>query len=169
MYLCLLQCLQLVTKTCRCGQKQKEVLCSKQYLCETKCSAMRDCNKHQCKRKVCVHLIIVLYNTLQIMPLLKKMLLHITIYPSFCFALRFENLSLNVLKEIPSIKKTYGEKECFINVSNDIRFMCYIWQCCDGNCPSCEQVCGKLLSCKNHKCASGCHRGKEIDWFTIYL
>lgn len=56
-YLCLLQCLQLVTKTCRCGQKQKEVLCSKQYLCETKCSAMRDCNKHQCKRKVCVHLI----------------------------------------------------------------------------------------------------------------
>lgn len=63
MYLCLLQCLQLVTKTCRCGQKQKEVLCSKQYLCETKCSAMRDCNKHQCKRKVCVHLIIVLYCT----------------------------------------------------------------------------------------------------------
>lgn len=46
-------CLQLVTKTCRCGQKQKEVLCSKQYLCETKCSAMRDCNKHQCKRKCC--------------------------------------------------------------------------------------------------------------------
>lgn len=72
MYFCLLQCLQLVTKTCRCGQKQKEVLCSKQYLCETKCSAMRDCNKHQCKRKVCVHLIIVLYSTFQIIPLLKK-------------------------------------------------------------------------------------------------
>jgi hypothetical protein len=48
----LMQCLQLVRKACRCGQKQKEVLCSKQYLCEIKCPRMRDCNKHQCKRKV---------------------------------------------------------------------------------------------------------------------
>lgn len=101
-----------MTKTCRCGQKQKEVLCSKQYLCETKCSAMRDCNKHQCKRKVCVHLIIVLY--VQYMAnysITKKKLLHIhvrvttCIFPSFSFVLRFENLILNVLKEILGIKK----------------------------------------------------------------
>lgn len=106
MYLCLLQCLQLVTKTCRCGQKQKEVLCSKQYLCETKCSAMRDCNKHQCKRKVCVHFIIVLYVQYIANYSITKMLLHLTIFPSFSFALRFENLILNVLKEILGIKKT---------------------------------------------------------------
>lgn len=115
-----------MTKTCRCGQKQKEVLCSKQYLCETKCSAMRDCNKHQCKRKVCVHFIIVLYSTLQIIPLLKENLLPISVFPSFSFALRYENLILNVLKEIPSIKKTNGGKEYSINVSKDLRFMWYI-------------------------------------------
>lgn len=127
MYLCLLQCLQLVTKTCRCGQKQKEVLCSKQYLCETKCSAMRDCNKHQCKRKVCVHFIIVLYVQYIANYSITKMLLHLTIFPSFSFALRFENLILNVLKEIPSIKKkTYGGKEYSINVSKDLRLIWYI-------------------------------------------
>lgn len=46
-----------------------------------------------------------MYSTLQIIPLL-KMLLHITIFPSLSFALRFENLILNVLKEILGIKKT---------------------------------------------------------------
>lgn len=54
------------------------------------------------------------------------MLLYIIIFFSFSFVLRFENFSLNVLKDIRSIKKKYGEKECLINVSKDIRFMCYI-------------------------------------------
>ncbi|XP_071087920.1 NF-X1-type zinc finger protein NFXL1-like [Haliotis cracherodii] len=75
-------CRQVTSKRCRCGQKQKEVLCSKEYLCDLKCSVMRDCGKHYCKRK-----------------------------------------------------------------------------CCDGSCPTCEQVCGKTLRCRNHKCASRCHRG----------
>lgn len=48
------------------------------------------------------------------------MLLHITIFPSFRFALRFKNLILNVLKEMLGIKKTYGGKEYSINVSKDL-------------------------------------------------
>ncbi|XP_041358190.1 NF-X1-type zinc finger protein NFXL1-like [Gigantopelta aegis] len=75
-------CLQVAQKCCRCGQRQKEVPCSKEYLCDIKCTNYRDCGKHQCKRK-----------------------------------------------------------------------------CCDGNCPPCEQICGKNLGCRNHKCASRCHRG----------
>ena len=47
-----LQCLQVRLKRCRCGQSQKEVLCSKEYLCEKRCTNLRDCGKHQCKRKV---------------------------------------------------------------------------------------------------------------------
>ncbi|KAL4665828.1 hypothetical protein H8959_000027 [Pygathrix nigripes] len=31
-----------------------EVLVKHPYLCETKCVKMRDCQKHQCRRKVCV-------------------------------------------------------------------------------------------------------------------
>jgi len=47
-----LQCRQMVKKRCRCGQKTKEIQCFKDYLCETKCTRMKDCRKHQCKRKV---------------------------------------------------------------------------------------------------------------------
>ncbi|KAJ8298481.1 hypothetical protein KUTeg_025012 [Tegillarca granosa] len=45
-------CRQMAVKTCRCGKKQKEVQCCKDYLCDIKCNNMRDCRKHQCKRKV---------------------------------------------------------------------------------------------------------------------
>ncbi|XP_076446589.1 NF-X1-type zinc finger protein NFXL1-like [Babylonia areolata] len=47
------QCLQVHLKRCRCSQSQKEVLCSKEYLCEKRCTNLRDCGKHQCKRKCC--------------------------------------------------------------------------------------------------------------------
>ncbi|KAK3100083.1 hypothetical protein FSP39_014538 [Pinctada imbricata] len=46
-------CRQMTKKRCRCGQKSKEVPCYKEYLCETKCTIMKDCKKHQCKRKCC--------------------------------------------------------------------------------------------------------------------
>ena len=43
----------MTVKRCRCkNQKEREVPCYKEYLCESKCSKMRDCGKHQCKRKV---------------------------------------------------------------------------------------------------------------------
>jgi len=46
-------CRQLSQKTCRCGQRSKELPCFKEYICETKCSKMKDCGKHQCKKKCC--------------------------------------------------------------------------------------------------------------------
>ncbi|XP_066250881.1 NF-X1-type zinc finger protein NFXL1 [Euwallacea similis] len=46
-------CLEIVTKSCRCGQHSKEIQCCKQYLCDTKCKKMKDCNKHPCNRKCC--------------------------------------------------------------------------------------------------------------------
>ncbi|KAF3825226.1 hypothetical protein GH733_005860, partial [Mirounga leonina] len=70
-----------VEKHCRCGKHTKRMPCHKPYLCETKCVKMRDCQKHQCRRK-----------------------------------------------------------------------------CCPGNCPPCDQNCGRTLGCRNHKCPSVCHR-----------
>ena len=46
------RCLQMSVKVCRCGKKTKSVLCSQEFLCETKCTTMRQCGRHQCKRKV---------------------------------------------------------------------------------------------------------------------
>lgn len=47
------QCLQMALKRCRCGRKEKSVPCSSEFLCEAKCSRMRQCGRHQCKRKCC--------------------------------------------------------------------------------------------------------------------
>ncbi|KAL1517103.1 hypothetical protein ABEB36_000911 [Hypothenemus hampei] len=46
-------CLEVVEKSCRCGQHSKEIQCCKQYLCETKCKKIKDCGKHPCNRKCC--------------------------------------------------------------------------------------------------------------------
>uniref|UniRef100_A0A2K6NYH5 Nuclear transcription factor, X-box binding like 1 n=1 Tax=Rhinopithecus roxellana TaxID=61622 RepID=A0A2K6NYH5_RHIRO len=46
-------CRQEVEKHCRCGKHTKRMPCHKPYLCETKCVKMRDCQKHQCRRKCC--------------------------------------------------------------------------------------------------------------------
>ncbi|KAL9973519.1 hypothetical protein ACROYT_G019988 [Oculina patagonica] len=46
-------CRQLVTKSCRCGKREKNVLCSQEFLCEVKCLKMRQCERHPCKRKCC--------------------------------------------------------------------------------------------------------------------
>jgi len=46
-------CRQVVTKRCRCGAKEKSIPCFQEFLCETKCTRMRSCGKHPCKRKCC--------------------------------------------------------------------------------------------------------------------
>ena len=46
------QCRQLCVKVCRCGKKEKSVLCSSEYLCDIRCTTLRQCGSHQCKRKV---------------------------------------------------------------------------------------------------------------------
>ncbi|XP_048365599.1 NF-X1-type zinc finger protein NFXL1 [Sphaerodactylus townsendi] len=46
-------CRQEVEKQCRCGKHSKQMPCHRPYLCESKCAKIRDCQKHQCKRKCC--------------------------------------------------------------------------------------------------------------------
>lgn len=47
-----LQCLVIIKKKCRCGMHEKELPCSKEFTCETKCKQTKDCEKHPCNRKV---------------------------------------------------------------------------------------------------------------------
>lgn len=47
-------CLVSVKKNCRCGKTEKEILCSKDFLCETKCKNTLECGKHPCNRKVSI-------------------------------------------------------------------------------------------------------------------
>ena len=50
----------MAVKRCRCGQRQKELPCNKDYQCETKCPKVKDCHRHPCKRKVRLTLCIFL-------------------------------------------------------------------------------------------------------------
>ena len=54
-------CLQSITKRCKCGQYEKEVLCSKEFTCATKCRRMRDCGVHTCNKKVNVKIVFSLF------------------------------------------------------------------------------------------------------------
>lgn len=47
------KCLQMSTKKCRCGHREKSLPCTKEYLCDTKCNKTRPCTRHQCKRRCC--------------------------------------------------------------------------------------------------------------------
>lgn len=55
-------CLQSVEKHCRCGQKKKSVLCSQDFLCDSRCQRIRQCGRHQCRKKVnkCVEVCLLL-------------------------------------------------------------------------------------------------------------
>ena len=42
----------MVRKKCRCGKREREIQCYKEFQCDVKCAKLRDCAVHQCKRKV---------------------------------------------------------------------------------------------------------------------
>ncbi|KAF6263962.1 hypothetical protein COO60DRAFT_1292737 [Scenedesmus sp. NREL 46B-D3] len=50
---CSKTCRELVTKTCRCGRTEKQVLCHTDVRCDSKCTNMRACGRHACKRRCC--------------------------------------------------------------------------------------------------------------------
>lgn len=56
------QCLEVVTKTCRCGSFSKELPCVKEFHCNKKCPQMRLCGRHLCNKKCCNCLITNNYN-----------------------------------------------------------------------------------------------------------
>merc|ERR1712137_170272 len=47
------KCRMHIVKHCRCGANHKSVQCWQEFLCEKKCSRLRDCKRHQCRRKCC--------------------------------------------------------------------------------------------------------------------
>ncbi|XP_028824270.1 NF-X1-type zinc finger protein NFXL1-like [Denticeps clupeoides] len=46
-------CRQEVEKQCRCARYSRFMPCHKEYICETKCTRNRSCQRHQCRRKCC--------------------------------------------------------------------------------------------------------------------
>lgn len=47
------ECIERVTAPCRCGKRQLAKLCGQDGVCTVKCNLMRNCQRHQCKKRCC--------------------------------------------------------------------------------------------------------------------
>ncbi len=46
-------CRTTVEKTCLCGRMTKTILCQETFKCERRCTEMKSCGRHPCKRRCC--------------------------------------------------------------------------------------------------------------------
>ncbi|XP_064636261.1 NF-X1-type zinc finger protein NFXL1-like [Lineus longissimus] len=160
-------CREMMIKRCRCGARQKEVQCYKDYQCETRCNKMKDCGRHQCKKKCCDG---------KCPPCDQQCGRHLGCKnhkcKSRCHTGRCYPCPLTVqvkcfcghtVVKIPcGREKTTPPPRC--------RGKCKIPPTCHhpsrephrchfGNCPPCRQTCDKDLPECDHKCPSSCHSG----------
>ncbi|CAL8460554.1 g83 [Coccomyxa elongata] len=50
---CSATCRAMAEKSCACGKTQKLVPCAEPFRCERRCTAMRACGRHACKKRCC--------------------------------------------------------------------------------------------------------------------
>ncbi|MEW5303405.1 MAG: hypothetical protein WDW38_001729 [Sanguina aurantia] len=50
---CSKNCRDTVARSCRCGKMQKAVRCGEELRCERRCTGVRACGRHPCKRRCC--------------------------------------------------------------------------------------------------------------------
>ncbi|KAK9820436.1 hypothetical protein WJX72_010343 [[Myrmecia] bisecta] len=50
---CSATCRAITIKSCACGRTQKQAPCFENFRCERRCTNMKPCGRHQCKRRCC--------------------------------------------------------------------------------------------------------------------
>ncbi|XP_071489644.1 NF-X1-type zinc finger protein NFXL1-like [Diadema antillarum] len=157
-------CLQMSRKKCRCGAREKTLPCQEEYKCDHKCTKMRNCYKHQCKRRCCSG---------DCPPCEQKCNKYLPCgnhkCPSLCHPGRCypcplmvelkcrcgsAKMSVRCGRE-KTIKPPKCKKPCLIppDCHHKVRdpHTCHF-----NKCPPCKQVCGKVFPC-GHTCPKKCH------------
>ncbi|XP_071950341.1 NF-X1-type zinc finger protein NFXL1-like [Antedon mediterranea] len=157
-------CRQMTVKKCRCGHKEKSVPCAKTFLCDVKCSVVRNCGRHQCKRKCCDN---------HCPPCEQPCGRNLTCrnhkclakcHKGLCYPCReISKISCNcnqtVLKvrcgmdratKPPRCKQPCSTPPNCHHVKRE-RHHCHF-----GRCPPCRQLCNNQLTC-GHSCPAACH------------
>ena len=168
-------CLQMVTKQCRCSQsrgekgRRKELPCTKEYICETKCKKMRDCRRHACNRKCCIGDCPACEQPCNKQLSCKNHKCASRCHPSRCYP-------CNETKEVScycghsrflvpcgmerSTKPPRCRNKC--KAPTDCHHASRVTHSCHfGPCPGCRQVCEKSLKC-GHNCLSPCHDNVKV-------
>ena len=169
-------CLQMVKKQCRCSQvlgnvkgRWKEVPCTKEFTCETKCKKMRDCRKHACNRKCCIGDCPPCEQPCNKQLSCKNHKCASRCHPSSCYP-------CNQTKEIScfcghsrflvpcGMERVTKPPKCRIKCKEPPN--CHHpsrapHSCHFGTCPPCRQICDKELKC-GHKCQANCHDNVKV-------
>jgi NF-X1-type zinc finger protein NFXL1 len=163
------QCLEVVTKTCRCGSFSKEIPCIKEFHCNKKCPQMRLCGIHLCNKKCCDCLLQnnfnvcekVCDNTLNC----RKHKCSAPCHRGPCYPCprtidiqcRCGNNKITIpCGTIKKIKPPNCNKKC------KIAPICHhpkreSHKCHQGVCPPCPKVCELIHKRCNHTCRAICH------------
>lgn len=158
------QCMQTAIKQCRCGKKTKSLPCTTEYLCETKCTKLKQCGIHQCKRKCCDGSCPPCEQVCGKTLGCKKHKCAAPCHPGRCYpCVLTANVSCRCGQSIVTVacgseqaaKPPKCRELCLIPPT------CHhsekkIHHCHFGNCPPCQLTCGMSLPCGHH-CTSTCH------------
>ncbi|XP_046852833.1 NF-X1-type zinc finger protein NFXL1-like [Xenia sp. Carnegie-2017] len=159
------KCRQMVKKKCRCGKREKSVQCSQEFICDIKCTQMKNCGRHQCRRKCCDggcppceqicnrqlncknHKCPSVCHQGQCYPC--PLTTEVT---CFCGS---SKLSVpcgreRVTKPPKCLKLCKNPSDCHHPTRKPHR-------CHFGPCPPCKQICGYILEPCGHKCQMECH------------
>lgn len=160
-------CLQHVTKKCKCGQYEKEVLCSKEFVCATKCKILRDCKIHPCNKKCCSGDCPPCRNVCGKTLSCKNHKCESICHSGPCYpcpvTAQVKCRCGETVRSVPC----GSEKRC---KPPDCSLLCARPTKCDhskiqnhrchfGDCPKCRIPCGKTLPCR-HQCPAVCHTTK---------
>jgi len=157
-------CLQMVKKTCRCGNKTKEVQCSKQFNCDIKCKRIRDCRKHPCNKKCCTGDCAPCEQMCGKMLNCKNHKCLSRCHQGPCFPCTKQceitcNCGATKIKvpcgkekntKPPKCKKLCTKKSNCHHPDQDNHY------CHKGKCPTCKKICRIKGDC-GHRCPSKCH------------
>lgn len=162
------QCLEVVTKTCRCGSYTKEIACAKEFHCNKKCTQMRLCNRHPCNKKCCDCL---LTNNFNVCEKICDTTLNCRKHkcPAPCHSgpcypcprtiiiqCRCGNSKITVPCGTKRIKPPHCKKLCKIPpVCHHLKRESH--KCHQGACPPCKKICNLTYKQCDHQCPAVCH------------
>ncbi|XP_055333654.1 NF-X1-type zinc finger protein NFXL1-like [Paramacrobiotus metropolitanus] len=162
-------CMQSTKKTCPCGAKTKQLPCSKDFTCDTKCKSMRNCNRHACNKRCCMG------NCPPCDQICGRMLSCRThkcdslCHSGPCYPCsQMVDLGCACGRSVISVpcgrQRSVKAPKCSYaceqppNCHHSVRTR---HPCHFGKCPPCVQICEKRLGC-GHTCQAKCHSAVEV-------
>ncbi|KAH8315852.1 hypothetical protein KR067_011340 [Drosophila pandora] len=157
-------------KKCRCGLHEKELPCSKEFTCETKCKQMRDCGKHACNRKCCGDQCPPCEKICGKQLSCNKHKCQSVCHNGPCYPCKLES-QINcrcgkTKRSVPCGRERSARIVCLelcrisAKCHHAIKHRCH-----KGECPPCGQVCGlpNDTSACGHICKSRCHEAIRVN------